>query len=275
VNMILSRPSTRYILLAIIGLIAAFAAFMIGVSPAHAAGVHIADTPAPPVPPAGTGSGLSINLNGADGTPSSSVVTLISITLLAIAPSLILLCTSFTKIFIVLVILRNGIGLPSIPPNQVIAGISLFLTFFIMSPVIGDVWSHGVQPYMDGHSTFQVAVDNGTVPLQKWMLHMTRESDIALITRAAGAANPKTPADVSMVTLVPAFLLSELRSAFIIGFVIVIPFLIIDIVVAAVTMSMGMMMLPPTIISIAVKIGFVVLADTWGVVITGLIGSYK
>lgn len=258
---LLARRSVRFTLLALIGLLAAFAAVMAGAAPASAATID--------------DNGFTIDINGPDGTPSSSVVTLIAITLLSIAPSLVMLCTSFTKIFIVLVIMRNGIGLPSVPPNQVLAGISLFLTIFIMSPVLTEIWDIGVEPYMDGNATFDQAVDKGTVPLKEWMLALTRESDIALIVRAAGEANPATPADVDMITLIPAFLLSELRSAFIIGFVIIIPFLIIDIVVAAVTMSMGMMMLPPTVISVAVKIGFVVLSDTWAVVTTSLIGSYR
>jgi flagellar biosynthetic protein FliP len=261
VTQLLSRPSTRYIVLTLIGLTATLLAVLLPGTSAHAATVD--------------DNGFSIDINGPDGTPSSSVVTLIGITILSIAPSLIMLCTSFTKIFIVLVILRNAIGLPAVPPNQVLAGISLFLTLFIMNPVITEIWNTAATPYMDGTATFDQAVDTGTVPLKEWMLALTRESDIALITRAAGAANPATPEDLDMVTLIPAFLLSELRSAFIIGFVIVLPFLIIDIVVAAVTMSMGMMMLPPTIISIAVKIGFVVLSDTWAVVTTSLIGSYR
>lgn len=263
-NALLSRRAVRVALLALIGVLAVAVLTLLQSTPAHAAVGDPTDD-----------NGFSIDINGPDGTPSSSVTTLIAITVLSIAPSLVMLCTSFTKIFIVLVILRNGIGLPSVPPNQILAGISLFLTLFIMSPVLGDIWELGVNPYMDGAATFDQAVDAGGAPLKEWMMFLTRESDIALITRAAGADNPATPADVDMITLIPAFLLSELRSAFIIGFVVVLPFLIIDIVVAAVTMSMGMMMLPPTIISIAVKIGFVVLSDTWAVVTTSLIGSYR
>jgi flagellar biosynthetic protein FliP len=244
---------------------------LIGASTAHAA-----TTPTPPVDPTspdGTG-GVSIDINGPDGKPSSAIVTLLGITLLSVAPALLLMMTSFTKIFVVLAMARNALALPSIPPNQVLAGLALFLSLFIMAPVLSDINTHALQPYLNGNIDFTHAVDTATVPLRHFMLKHTREEDLALITRAAGQANPKDLESVPLPTLVPAFLISELRAAFIIGFVIFIPFLVIDLVVSAALMSMGMMMLPPVMISLPFKILLFVLVDGWGLIITSLIESY-
>nr|WP_235480328.1 flagellar type III secretion system pore protein FliP [Leifsonia sp. Leaf264] len=232
--------------------------------------------PADPTAPtdAGTG-GFGISINGPDGGPSSAIVTLIGITLLSVAPSLLLMMTSFTKIFIVLGMTRNALGLQAIPPNQVIAGIALFLSLFIMWPVFTDVNNAGIQPYLDGKMNFDQAVAAGTEPLKHWMLSFTREDDIALMTRAADLPNPKTPESVDMITLIPAFLISELRSAFIIGFVIFIPFLVIDLVVSSSLMAMGMMMLPPVMISLPFKILLFILVDGWGLLVSALVKSYN
>nr|WP_081608566.1 flagellar type III secretion system pore protein FliP [Arthrobacter crystallopoietes] len=232
------------------------------------------DPAAPTAPNQGDGA-LSVEINGPNGSPSSSVVTLLGITLLTVAPSLLLMMSSFTKIFVVLAMTRNALSLPSIPPNQVLAGLSLFLSFFIMGPVLGQINAEAVQPYMDGALTFQQAYETAAGPIQQWMLQFTREEDIALMTRAAGLDNPATPADVPLTTLIPAFMISELRAAFIIGFVIFIPFLVIDLVVSAALMSMGMMMLPPVMISLPFKILLFILVDGWGLIITALIGSYS
>jgi flagellar biosynthetic protein FliP len=265
----------RILLFALLGLTMVAGFLMLTTTGAHAAGVVQPTAPAVPTAPAtpSTG-GFSVDVNGPDGTPSSAVVTLIGITLLSVAPALLLMMTSFTKIFVVLAMTRNALGLQSIPPNQVIAGLALFLSLFVMAPVIGHVNDDALQPYLAGKIDFQQAIDAGTAPLRTFMLHQTRDEDVALITRAAGRDNPERMADVPMTTVIPAFVISELRSAFIIGFVIFIPFLVIDLVVSAALMSMGMMMLPPVMISLPFKILLFVLVDGWGLIITSLIESY-
>jgi flagellar biosynthetic protein FliP len=215
-----------------------------------------------------------VEINGPNGTPSSSIVMLVGITLLSVAPALLLMMTSFTKIFVVLAMARNALGLPSIPPNQVLAGLALFLSLFIMAPVLTEVNASAVQPFLDGRIDFSAALDAASGPLRQFMLAHTREEDLALMTRAADQPNPDNAEAVSLLTLIPAFMISELRAAFIIGFVIFIPFLVIDLVVSAALMSMGMMMLPPVMISLPFKILLFVLVDGWGLIITSLISSY-
>lgn len=229
--------------------------------------------PVDPTAPDG-GSSFSVEINGPNGEPSSSLVTLVGITLLSLAPTLLLMMTSFTKIFVVLSLTRNALGTGTVPPNMVLAGLALFLSMFIMWPVFGEINDAAVQPYLEGSTTFSQALDAGSEPLREFMLAHTREEDLALMTRAADLDNPATMADVPLTTLVPAFVISELRAAFIIGFVIFVPFLVIDLVVAAALMSMGMMMLPPTMISLPFKLLLFVLVDGWGLIATSLIGSY-
>ncbi|NTW40308.1 MAG: flagellar type III secretion system pore protein FliP [Cellulomonadaceae bacterium] len=229
--------------------------------------------PADPTAPT-TDPTVSIDINGINGEPSSPIVVLLTITLLSVAPSLLLMMTSFTKIFVVLALTRNAMGLTGVPPNQVLAGLALFLSIFVMAPVLTDVNDTALQPYLGGTATFTQAVDAAEVPLREFMLGQTREADLALVTRAADQENPDTPEDVAMTTLIPAFMLSELRSAFIIGFVIFVPFLVIDLVVSASLMSMGMMMLPPVMVSLPFKLLLFVLVDGWGLIITALVGSY-
>jgi flagellar biosynthetic protein FliP len=257
-------PSTRVLALAGCTLVIAAALVLVPTAVGHAATID-------PTPP---GDGLSVEINGPDGEPSSAIVTLLGITLLSVAPALLLMMTSFTKIFVVLAMTRNALALPTIPPNQVLAGLALFLSLFIMSPVLTDVNVLGVQPYLDGQMTFVEAIDAASAPLREFMLMHTREEDLALMTRAADQENPSSAAEVPMLTLIPAFMISELRAAFIIGFVIFVPFLVIDLVVAAALMSMGMMMLPPVMISLPFKILLFILVDGWGLIITSLISSY-
>lgn len=290
----------RFVRLALLALALAFAGLLAGAGTARAdapalgltssvlasgttsvpAGVPAAPTPPTAPTPAATpgapaaGGDVTVSINGVDGTPSSSVVVLIVVTLLSVAPALLIMTTSFTKIFVVLSLTRNALGLQSVPPNQALAGLALFLSLFVMAPVLSDIKTDAVQPYLDGHVTFSQAVDAGKAPLDDFMLKHTREQDIALITRAAGKDNPATPAATPFTTLVPAFVLSELRSAFVMGFVIFVPFLVIDIVVSSSLMAMGMMMLPPVMVSLPFKILLFVLVDGWGLVITSLIGSY-
>ncbi|MCU1562802.1 MAG: fliP [Arthrobacter sp.] len=266
------------VLLVLLALLAAASLLLLASHPASATNFDPAAPTAPvePADPADTApGGPSVSINGADGTPSTAIVTLIGITLLSVAPALLLMMTSFTKIFVVLAMTRNALALPNIPPNQVLAGLALFLTFFIMAPVLTDVNTLAVQPYLNGALDFNGALEAGSKPLQNFMGAHTRQEDIALMTRAAGRDNPADMAAVPLTTLIPAFMISELRAAFIIGFVIFIPFLIIDIVVSAALMSMGMMMLPPVMVSLPFKILLFILVDGWGLVITSLIKSYQ
>ena len=229
-------------------------------------------TPSAPVKPATPGSGtIGVDLNP---KPTTSVSILLLLTLLSVAPSILLLMTSFTKIFVVLGLTRNALGLNNVPPNQVLAGLSLFLSMFVMSPVIKAVNTAGVQPYLHGTKTQAVAFHDGIAPIRDFMLAHTRSQEIALMLRAGHLPNPPTPDKLDLTTLIPAFVLSELRSAMIIGFVIYIPFLIIDMVVSSSLMSLGMMMLPPVSVSLPFKMLLFVLVDGWGLVINSLVTSY-
>ncbi|MFN3865172.1 MAG: flagellar type III secretion system pore protein FliP [Demequina sp.] len=252
---------------------AAVAALLVVAAPPAFATVG-PESPVPPTPPEVEGAGVTLDVYGANGGPSGSIVVLIAITLLSVAPSLLLMTTSFTKVFVVLALTRNALGLQSTPPTQILAGLALFLSLFIMGPVLAEMNELGVQPYLQGEVSFTDGVGSASAPLREFMLASTRESDIALMTRAAGADNPATPADVPMTTLMPAFMLSELRAAFIIGFVIFVPFLVIDLVVSGVLMSMGMMMLPPVMVSLPFKLLLFVLVDGWALIVSALVGSY-
>jgi flagellar biosynthetic protein FliP len=183
--------------------------------------------------------------------------------------------TSFTKIFVVLSLTRNALGLQSVPPNQVLAGLSLFLSLFIMGPVVSKVNSLGIQPYLNGTKTRAQAWADGIQPLRHFMLAHTRPQEIALMLRAGHLPNPANRAQIQLTTLIPAFVLSELRAAMIIGFVVFIPFVIIDLVVSSSLMSLGMMMLPPVSVSLPFKLLLFVLVDGWGLIITSLVQSYS
>ncbi|MDG6102014.1 flagellar type III secretion system pore protein FliP [Dactylosporangium aurantiacum] len=231
-----------------------------------------APTPKPPVSPSPPDGTVNIDVGGVQ--PSQSITIIILLTLLSIAPSLLLMTTSFTKVFVVLSITRNALGLSNVPPNQVIAGLALFVSLFIMSPVIGEVNDVGLQPYLRGEKSQSVAFKDGVQPLETFMLKQTRKDEIALFTKIADRPLPKNKDDVPLTTLVPAFILSELRAAFIIGFVIYIPFLVIDMVVSAALMSLGMMMLPPVTIALPFKLLLFVLVNGWGLILTALVASY-
>lgn len=226
--------------------------------------------PAEPKGPAGANV-VGVNLNP---KPSQSVSILLLLTLLSVAPSILLLMTSFTKIFVVLGLTRNALGLNGVPPNQVLAGLSLFLSLFVMSPVVKAVNSQGIQPYLNGTKTQAVAFKDGMDPIRTFMLQHTRSEEIALMLRAGHLPNPPSPDKLDLTTLIPAFVLSELRSAMIIGFVVYIPFLIIDMVVSSSLMSLGMMMLPPVSVSLPFKLLLFVLVDGWGLIINSLVTSY-
>lgn len=260
-----TTPWGRRLLLAVLLVAAALVVSVVAASPAAAA----------PLPPGDDGGGLSVEINGPDGTPSSAVVTLLAVSLLGLAPALLMTLTSFPKILVVLSLARSALGTPTVPPTMVLTGLALFLSLFIMGPVLGAINEAALQPYLDGGLTFTEALDVGQGPLREFMLAQTRESDIALMTRVAGWDNPQDADSVPFATLVPAFLISELRAAFVIGFVIFVPFLVIDFVVAAALQSLGMMMLPPTMISLPFKILVFILVDGWGLITTALVGSYN
>jgi len=235
--------------------------------------------PAPPTPPARPGKpNINVNINGTnpDGSrPATSLVIMLGLTVLSVAPALLLLCTCFTKVFMVLGITRNALGLTSMPPNQVIAGLALFISLFIMGPTVSAMNERGVQPYLRGDKTQSQAFRDGVRPLRDFMWKTTREDEVGLMIKLSGQERPRNKDDVELTTLVPAFVLSELRAAFIIGFVIFIPFLLIDMVVSASLMSLGMMMLPPVTISLPFKLLLFVLVNGWGLILTALVASYR
>ena len=270
-----SSTTARRLVMGSLATAIAFAFVLLSTAAAHAAPVGPTGPTGAPTPAPSSGSGITVGINGIDGTPSTAVLTLVGITLISVAPALLLMMTSFTKIFVVLSMTRNALGLQTVPPNQVIAGLSIFLSLFIMWPVLTQINLHAVGPYLAGHVDFNGALQAAEIPLKKWMLGFTRQEDLALMTRVAGKADPANSASVSIVTLIPAFMISELRSAFIIGFVIFVPFLVIDLVVSSALMSMGMMMLPPVMISLPFKILLFILVDGWGLIITALIRSYQ
>jgi len=267
-----AAPSTRrraavVLLLAFLSTVAA----VLLAGPAAAAPTAPVD-PTAPVAPVVDGGGVDISIG--DGSPSSSITLILAITVLSIAPSVLLLATSFTKIIVVLGLTRNALGLPSSPPNQVLTGIALFLTLFVMGPVFSDINEVALQPYMDGTMTVSQAYDAGVVPLKDFLLSNTREDELKLMVGLSGEEPPADEADVSITTLIPAFVLSELKSAFIIGLVVFIPFLVLDMLVSASLMAMGMMMVPPTIVSLPFKLLLFVVVDGWALITTALVGSY-
>jgi flagellar biosynthesis protein FliP len=248
----------------------------VSAAPVFAAPVSAGPTdpkgPVTPVAGSNDGAGVTISVPG----QNSQVVQIILITtLIGVAPSILLLTTSFTKIVVVLSLARSALGTPSIPPNQVLIGLALFLSLFVMGPTVDQIQSSAIKPYSAGDISASVAYKRATVPLQSFMLKHTRDEDLALMTKAADIPLPKARKDVELRTLVPAFVLSELRGAFIIGFVVFIPFLVIDVVVSAILMSLGMVMLPPSLVSLPFKLLLFVLVDGWSLIITTLIGSYR
>ncbi|MFC5381518.1 flagellar type III secretion system pore protein FliP [Aquipuribacter nitratireducens] len=264
------------VLLGALGLGAVLADGAAAATPAPVATPTAPAEPSAPAAPAGPSEGgtVSLEVNGPDGTPASALVLILVITGLSVAPGLLLMTTAFTKIAVVLALTRNAIGLQMTPPNQVLIGLALFLTLFVMAPTVSTINDTAVQPYLAGDLPVGEAFTVGLGPLREFMLGSTRPEELALITRAAGQELPADAESVPITTLIPAFVLSELRSAFIIGFVIFVPFLVIDLVVSSALMSVGMMMLPPVIISLPFKILLFVLVDGWGLVVRALVGSY-
>ncbi len=236
-----------------------------------AAGGAIAGAPADGTDPRAS---VSLDLGGVGGKPSQSLMIIVLITLLAVAPALLIMMTSFTRIVIVLSLTRNALGLHTIPPNQVIVGLAMFLSFFVMSPTFGDINRDAIQPMLKGEKTQGQAYDAAVGPLRTFMLKQTRKGELAMFSAASGEERPEKPEDVGLAALIPAFILSELKTAFIIGFVVFIPFLVIDIVVSSSLMSMGMMMLPPVFVSLPFKLLLFVMVDGWGLIVRSLLKSF-
>ncbi|MGE5573691.1 MAG: flagellar type III secretion system pore protein FliP [Bacteroidota bacterium] len=205
---------------------------------------------------------------------SASLQILVLLTVLTLAPAILIMLTSFTRIVIVLSFVRSAMGSQQVPPNQVLIGLALFLTFFVMAPALGAANEQALQPYLRGEISQQAALDRAAVPFREFMLKQTREKDLALFTALAKAKRPANPSEVPMLVLIPAFTISELKTAFEIGFLVYIPFLVIDMVVASVLMSMGMLMLPPVMISLPFKLLLFVMVDGWNLVIGSLLRSF-
>ena len=208
------------------------------------------------------------------GEMAGALRIVLAITLLSLIPALLVAMTSFTRIIIVLSMLRHALGMQETPPNMVLIGLALFLTLFTMLPVVEQVGEKAVQPYLAEELPLQDAAKNAVAPLRGFMVRHTREQDLALMVEIARAAPPASVEDIKLAHLVPAFMLSELRTAFQIGFVIFLPFLLVDLVVSSILMSMGMLMVPPTIISLPLKVLMFVLIDGWGLVVRSLLGSF-
>jgi flagellar biosynthetic protein FliP len=214
---------------------------------------------------------------GENQKPSDMVAVLrivIMLTVLSLAPAILIMMTSFTRIVVVLSFLRQALGTQQMPPNQLIVGLSLFLSFFVMAPTIKSITANSVEPYLNEKITQKVALERAETPLREFMFSQTREKDLELFLSLSKEAKPKTKNEVPTYALVPSFIISELKTAFQIGFMIYMPFLVLDMVVASVLMAMGMMMMPPAVISLPFKLLLFVLVDGWELVIGSLMKSF-
>lgn len=204
----------------------------------------------------------------------NAVKLILIMTVLTLAPAILIMMTGFTRILIVLSFLRQAMGVQQMPPNQLLIGLALFLTFFVMQPAFNEMNTNGIQPYLAGKISQDAAIENTLAPLRRFMFSQTRDADLALFVKLSKVEAPKTRADVPTMVLVPSFIVSELKTAFQIGFIIFLPFLVIDIVAASVLMAMGMMMLPPVVISLPFKIMLFVLVDGWGLLVGSMVKSF-
>ncbi len=218
---------------------------------------------------------IHVGVGPGGGGMSSAVEIILLVTLVTLAPTLVIMLTGFTRIIVVLGFVRSAIGIPQTPPNQVLTGLALFLTFFVMTPTFTDVYNTALSPLMNNQITQEQAINRAQVPLRTFMFKQVRSEDLSLMLYAAHDKQPRTQADVSTLVLIPAFILSELHTAFQIGFMIFLPFLIIDIVVSSALMAMGMMMLPPTTISLPFKLLLFVMVDGWHLVVQSLLLGFK
>jgi flagellar biosynthetic protein FliP len=249
------------------------AAFLIGASllPAFAQTIPGPTAPTIPIP--------HVNIGITPATKPSDVALslqiLLLLTVLSLAPTILVLMTSFTRVIVVLSFVRTALGTQSNPPNQVLIGLAMFLTFFIMAPVIEDINANALQPYLGNKISQSVALDRAQKPLRAFMFRQTREKDIAVFYSMTKEPRPAKQDDVPTYLLVPAFTISELKTGFEIGFAIYIPFIVIDMVVASVLLSMGMMMIPPVLISLPFKILIFLLVDGWNLTVSALFSSFK
>lgn len=218
---------------------------------------------------------LTVDPAGQPQQVSSGVQLLVLMTVLSLAPSILILMTSFTRIVIVLSLLRNAIGAPTAPPSQVVVGLALLMTFFVMAPTYNKVNEEAIQPYIKNEIDQQTMFTRAAAPVREFMFKQTREKDIDLFLSISGMERPNTLDDIPLVTLMPAFVISELKTAFTMGFVIYIPFLILDMVISSILLSMGMMMLPPSLISLPFKLLLFVLVDGWYLITQSLLMSFK
>lgn len=219
---------------------------------------------------------LEITLGGdGGGRVAVTLQILFLLTILSLAPAIVVMVTSFTRIVVVLAFLRQALGTPQVPPNQVLISLALFMTFFIMAPVWQQIHQNSLEPLLHQEISQQVALERAVMPLREFMLRQVREQDLALFVGMAGLPDPQSPEEIPTHVLIPAFMLSELKTAFQMGFLLYVPFLVLDMVVASVLMSMGMLMLPPVIISLPFKIMLFVLVDGWELVVGSLIRSFQ
>jgi flagellar biosynthetic protein FliP len=218
---------------------------------------------------------IGIDIPDVTGDSSNVVVIILLLSVLSIAPSLLILTTSFTRIVIVMSLTRNALGIPQLPPQQVIVGLSLFLTLFVMGPTLSEMNEVGLQPLMNNEMSFTEAANEASGPLRDFMFEYTREPELQMFLDASSTATPVTKDEVPLTALIPAFVLSELKSAFILGFIIFVPFMVLDLVVSAVLTSLGMMMLPPTFVSLPLKLLLFILLDGWTLIIGTLLTSYR
>ncbi len=232
---------------------------------------HVALAQSAPLPPLQ----ISLGTTPQAGELAIPLQILLLMTLLTFIPALLIAMTSFTRIVIVLSLLRQALGVQQVPPNQVLIGLALFLTIFIMRPVGERLNTEVIQPYLAQSITTQAALQQAVKPLRDFMLRQTREHDLALFIQVSGAPRPNTPADVPLTALLPAFVISELRTAFQIGFLLYLPFLVLDLVISALLVSMGMMMLPQTLISLPFKLMLFVLVDGWNLIVSSLVRSFQ
>jgi flagellar biosynthetic protein FliP len=217
-------------------------------------------------------SSVAVRISSDAPALSRTVLIVLLLTIGAVAPAILLLMTSFTRYVVVLSLARNGLGLQGIPPNQVLIGLALFMTFFTMGPVFSQVNEAALQPALEGRISASTAIERGFAPLRTFMLQHTEPEDLRMFLDASGA-RPEDPSEVSASALVPAFVISELRRAFMIGFLVFLPFLVIDLVVSSVLMSLGMVMVPPVVISLPLKLLLFVLVDGWGLLVSSLVTS--
>jgi flagellar biosynthetic protein FliP len=218
---------------------------------------------------------VSLQIGGGDGAVATPLQIVALLTLLSLAPAILVTLTGFVRIVIVLSFLRQAVGTQSMPPNQVIVSLALFLTGFVMMPTLVQIHTEAMVPFQEERIDGKEAIERAWSPLREFMLRQTREKDLALFVGATGGARPAGPADVPPQVLMPAFLISELKTAFQMGFLVYVPFLILDMVVASVLTSMGMMMLPPVLISLPFKLMLFVLVDGWNVLTGSLVQSFR